>query len=1098
MMPDAFNDLLGKLRTYKKKYYINMLLKGSLLFIGLTSTAYLLINTIEYYGRLDTYFRLVFFFSFLSLAIFSLYKWIAIPIYNLLHLNKMLSDEAAAEQIGKYFPEISDKLLNTLQLKKASDSENAFIKASIEQKTKEVTVFNFKEAINLNKNKKYARYVAFPLACILAILVFIPQFLTESTARIVNYSKEYAYPAPFEFVVLNEELIAYKNDPFDLRVKIDGSSLPDQVYIINNGRRSKMRKEGLDDYSFSFKNIQRNESISFEAAGFASRAYTITVISRPYMKNYLALLKFPPYLNKKPETLKNAGNMSVPEGTEIVWEFNTVDAENIYINHQNAPVEKISSRNDLFSFKKKALKTETFYVELENKHSKSKESVSCYIQVIPDEHPSINVEQFKDTILFSFISLGGNVSDDHGISKLLLHYKIKKQDSKNEVSNAIKIPIDNTSPASNFFYDWKLDSLNIKPGDKLEYFLEVWDNDGVNGSKKTRSVNFEYKVPDKTAIKKEIEDSSKKTEKELEQILSKTKNIQKDISKMEEKLKTKKSLTWQDKKTIEEIRKKQEELKEELDKLNKLHDQLQQKQDKFSELNPELAFKMEELKKLMEELLDEDTKKLYEELEKLLEQNAQKEQIQKTLEELRKKDLQMEKELERALEMFKELKFEQKLDQAIKDLKDLAEKQKDLAEKTDKKEGNNEELLKEQEKLNEEFEQLKEDLKDLEEINKSLENKKDLMDTQDKEQEISKDQQKGTESLKNNQNKKAGGSQKSAGEKMEKLGKELAEMKSEMQAEQAQEDIDDLRYILENLVRLSFDQEELMKNFKKVNQSDPRFIQLSQQQLKLKDDSKVIEDSLMALSKRVFQIKSFVTREVNSMKGYMDESMDAIKNRKPEVAAGKQQFAMTSINNLALMLDDVLKQMQEQMAQAMQQKGGGPQCKNPGKSKNPGNMGDLQKQLNQRIENLKKGNMQGQQLSEELAKLAAQQEMIRNAVKEMQKAGGKEGGKALGDLMKKMEETETDLVNKRITQETLLRQKDIMTRLLEADKAMRERELDEKRESNSGKELQRDLPPSFEKYLKAREKQIELLKTVSPNLSPYYKNEVNEYFKKIE
>ncbi|HEY8400429.1 MAG TPA: hypothetical protein VIK89_04160, partial [Cytophagaceae bacterium] len=214
-------------------------------------------------------------------------------------------------------------------------------------------------------------------------------------------------------------------------------------------------------------------------------------------------------------------------------------------------------------------------------------------------------------------------------------------------------------------------------------------------------------------------------------------------------------------------------------------------------------------------------------------------------------------------------------------------------------------------------------------------------------------------------------------------------------------------------------------------------------------------------------------------------------------ATGKQQFAMTSINNLALMLNDVLKQMQEQMANQMQ---GGQMCKKPGKTPKPG-LGEMQKQLNEQIQQLKQSGKTGRELSEELAKLAAKQEMIRNAMKELEKSMQKDGlkpGNQLSKLKEEMEKTETDLVNKKLTEEMIMRQKDILTRLLEAEKAVRERELDEKRESTTGKELTREIPPSFEKYLKAREKQVDLLKTVNPALNSYFKQEVNEYFQKIE
>jgi hypothetical protein len=363
--------------------------------------------------------------------------------------------------------------------------------------------------------------------------------------------------------------------------------------------------------------------------------------------------------------------------------------------------------------------------------------------------------------------------------------------------------------------------------------------------------------------------------------------------------------------------------------------------------------------------------------------------------------------------------------------------------------------------------------------------------------------QKATEQIQRSQKNQAVKSQKNAIQGMQHMAQKLSEMRTENQIRQNEENIQDLRQILDNLLTLSFEQEDIMKSFKKVNQSDPKYIQLAQKQVKLKDDSKVIEDSLVALSKRVFQIRSFVMRELAEMNFNLKEASQAIKLRQPYLAAGKQQAAMTSINNLALMLNDVLDELQNDQQNLMQGPG---MCTKPnkGKPKQKGgkpNLSDLQQQLNEQIQQLMKGGKTGRELSESLAKMAAQQERIRKALKELEQMRGSDGkntgqGK-LEELKKLMEKTEEDLVNKRINPELIKRQQDIVTRLLEAENALREREIDDKRESKTGKEIKKPLPPSLEMFFKQNQKQVELLKTMPPSLNPYYRKQVNEYFKKL-
>jgi hypothetical protein len=330
------------------------------------------------------------------------------------------------------------------------------------------------------------------------------------------------------------------------------------------------------------------------------------------------------------------------------------------------------------------------------------------------------------------------------------------------------------------------------------------------------------------------------------------------------------------------------------------------------------------------------------------------------------------------------------------------------------------------------------------------------------------------------------------------MASQMTESMQEGEMKQLDLDIDALRDILENLLKVSHDQEKVMRSFRSISVSDPRFVSLSQEQLKISDDAKVVEDSLYSLAKRVMQIESFITKEVTAMKNSIDESVKYIKERKTPQAASKQQFSMTSMNNLALMLSDTFKQMQQMMSMQMSGSGkGGKDGKSPGEK-----MGKAQQEVNKKIQGLGQSGQGGKQLSEELAKIANEQAKIRKQLQELQEQlNGTEQGKKMGnnleEIQKKMDESENDLVNKRITPNLIRRQKEIEIRLLEAEKSIKEQELDPKRKSNTGVTFNRISPPDLEKFKKEKEKQVELLRTTPPNFTPFYKKQTDNYFKKI-
>ncbi len=93
-----------------------------------------------------------------------------------------------------------------------------------------------------------------------------------------------------------------------------------------------------------------------------------------------------------------------------------------------------------------------------------------------------------------------------------------------------------------------------------------------------------------------------------------------------------------------------------------------------------------------------------------------------------------------------------------------------------------------------------------------------------------------------------------------------------------------------------------------------------------------------------------------------------------------------------------------------------------------------------------------------------------------------------------MDRNETDIVNKRITQQLIQRQSEILSRLLETKEALREQDQGKERESNSGKETTKEIPPALREILKNKQSVIDYYKTVPAELKPYYKKMVEDYY----
>lgn len=1181
--------LIQKLDEFIRKYYKNQLLKGALYSSGILISAFLSVVLLEYFGEFNSLVRAILFFGFLIAVIFIIIKYIAVPILKLNKIGAVISYNQAAVIIGSHFSNVQDKLINVLQLQnnQGLNGSDELLVAGINQKINELRPVAFTTAIDLRENRRYLKFVLPLLFLTTGIIIFWPQVISKSTERLVNYQTYYAREMPFEFNIQNNKLEAVQTQDYKLEVKITGDEVPDQVYINIHGIDYKLEKENTTRFYYTFSNLQSNVEFQLNAAGYSSKEYLLNVLPKPSLLQFNLQLIYPQYLNKPNENLANTGDLQIPQGTKVNWLFNTRNTDQLDLRFLDSSVVPRRNNDDQFSYSRKFMQNNNYTIRAINQFvSTFGDSVNYSINVIADQFPAIEVNEKTDSLNPKNIYFSGQVKDDYGFSKLTFHYTKWSVDSLGktiETKGSIPVAISKTQVSQPYFYFLDVAQYNMLPGDKMDYYFEVFDNDGVNGAKSSKTAMMVFKAPTRDEINQSTDKNNSEIKKDLEQSIKSAKQLQKDVNELAKKINDKKQLGYEEKKKMEDLVRKQQELQNKIEQLKQENTSNNQQQTEFSEIDESIMEKQKQLEQLFENVMTPEMKKLFDELNKMLEKLDKKE-VQEKLEELKLSNKDIEKELSRNLEAFKQLEVQQKMQNVIEKLDELknredalnkeTEGKKDSENKTDKKEDskpgdkedkksgdmNNKkndlennskkddvkadpkELSKKQEDIKKEFEELKKDLKDLEQKNKELEEPNQLPKTEEKQNQISDEMQKSSDQLNKKNKKDASKSQQSASEKMEEMKEQMEQAMESSEEQQEEENAQALRQILENLVNLSFAQEDLIKELPKTRIDNPQYVAIPKQQNKLKDDSKIIEDSLLALSKRAPAISAMVNREISAINMNMEKTVKSLADRNTGESTMRMQTTMASVNNLALLLNESLEQMQKQQQMKMKskaQKGG--KCKKPGKGdgKSQSNSGKtplpsmrkLQEQLNQQLKEMKEalekgqkpgekpgdkpgdkkgqkpGGMGGQNgasgltpipgNSEQFAKMAAQQEALRRQMQDLMNKLKNKGKNPGGDITDMMEETEKDLVNKRISNETMRRQQQILTRLLESEKAEQEREQDEQRKSNEAKKENLSNPGQFLEYKRLKEKEMELLNTVPPSLTPYYKEKVNNYFNSL-
>jgi hypothetical protein len=327
--------LHGKLDAFIRKYYKNQLIKGLIYGTGLVLAFFLLAIIFEYIGQFETTGRTFLFWAFIFTSALVLGKYIVIPLSKLGRMGRIITHEQAAKIVGDHFSDVQDKLLNTLQLNQMSErtkpEQYGLIQASINQRTEALYPVPFTSAIDLTQNKKHIWWLLFPIVVFGMVLFLNSEIITGSTDRLLHYGAHYEQAAPFSFIISNDSLEVVEKEDFTLVVNLEGSYAPEKVFINANGKIRKMERESPVSFRYTFKNVREDIPFYFTAENFNSVQHTLTTIPNPVILNFEAYLDYPSYTKRKDQTIKNTGDLILPEGTRVNWKFKTSNTREVHI-----------------------------------------------------------------------------------------------------------------------------------------------------------------------------------------------------------------------------------------------------------------------------------------------------------------------------------------------------------------------------------------------------------------------------------------------------------------------------------------------------------------------------------------------------------------------------------------------------------------------------------------------------------------------------------------------------------------------------------------------------------------------------------------------
>ena len=1045
-MHNNYKEIQSKLDKFRIKYAQFEVLKGIFYLIGISIALFTLLTIAELFLYFSVETKSILLLFTLLLVLISFVYFVVLPVYKIVINKKYVTDIDLAKRIATEFTEFEDSLQNTIELNEQykGDSSNVLIDASIQQRATKLVNYNFEKAIHFGdlRNKLIVLFIFILLLS--GSLIFISP-IKNASLRLVDYQTNYSKPSPYTYEILNEKLTIGKGDNFKLVIRFKGINETDNVQIVYGNRNYNMVNDSSSIYSYQFNMVNNSIDFQFLTNNYYTGKYRLEVLPKPLLSELKSIIKKPAYTHLIDEELVNTTQLSIPEGSEIDFQFKAYDTDSIVMHLNDSTHIFISNDDNYFKANHQFLKSETFSIDLVNQYFAINDVATFDIEIIKDQYPSISVISINDSTDLTNVLFKGNINDDYGFTKLQFVTKIN-----GVIDSVYDVNFNKQTIDQEFYYAFSFSKFK-ELSEPIEYYFQVKDNDYINRFKSAVSEVFFFKFPSDSEFFQHQDSAYSSVESVINRSKQLSQEIQNDLKTLQSKMINNELSDWERKSMIKNIYSKKERLEDVVKELQNKNEEINNYLNSFSEQNDELLKKQEQIQDLLDNVLSDELKEMMEELNEMMDKfnDAKMNELQQ------KMDISLDdlnKQLDKNLEVLRKMQLEQKLDQITEKVNEMMKKQEEFVQNQD--EMSNSEIDQEQSQQKSNSEDLQKEYENLQELNKSIEQPFQMMDFNEEFNQIQQEFQKTIDENNKNNNRRSQNSAKQNLENIKNLASMLSQMQNSMFSQQEMANLDDIMQILDNLVLFSLEQEEVINS----DRNSPFINQFLLKQEQLKQNFKIIEDSLYAVAKKEISLSTVVNQEIVNINTNFQSINSELSDGNNVNISRYQQSIMTSANNLALLLSEVIKQMQNQMANSQP---GNQNCEKPGNNPNPNSSGSLMKQLQKSLQQqlgkmmqmMKEGASQSQ-MNKELGQALSKQEKMQNMLQQMMNQG--DVGSSAYETLKKAEQllgdVKNDLIRSNVNAETIERNEQILTRLLESEKAEQERGEEEKRKSNTAQE----------------------------------------------
>jgi hypothetical protein len=1038
------------------------------------------------------------------------------------------SERDIALRIGTAFPDIGDRLASLLDLAagRSSSASEPFRDRAILLLDQRLAPVPFERYEDFSRPRRSALLAGWAPVLLLLLLGLSPAGLRDASSRLLAFGIEFEPPAPFALSVSPGDIELSRGDDLRIEVRATGMQMPTSgvvEYVAEGSDRieaAPLTGDGQGSFSHVIEQVRTSLTYRIVADEVASPWYEVYLVDRPFIRELVLDIEYPAYTGLPPSRQTgHRGDITAIRGSRIRVTTTTAGPEissariafengeevELAVNDQSAEGSFVLERDD------------SYRIVLEGENGTTNpDPIRHDITVLSDEAPRVSIlspepEHVPSEDLLTAVQ--ARILDDFGFSRIELAFKLvesryRTPDGREHVS---AIPLASPTPREqDIGFAWRLSGTGIDPlpGDVIEYHIRVWDNDAVSGPKMGRSAVQRIRIPSLTERYRESDERQSTIEDDLQRLREDAEQMRRDYERLRDNVRSRQEADWQSQREVEALQQRQADMEDRADQLARELDALTRDMEQNDMLSSETLETYRELQRVIEEINSPELQDALRQLQEALEE-LDMSRLQEGMQQYEFNEQQYQQRLERTLELFQRLRAIQELEQVERLAEELANRQEALGEQSEALESSEqngetptggeerERLADEQERLGEDVRDLEDKLQDvgdkLREIRRSDPEKMDAIREDLRRQQLPEKMKQSADQLRNNDSDSREG-QQSAQEQLEQLQQQLSDMRAGMQGAQMNLNLSGLRRTLRDVIQLSRDQEGMQQATVQQGAGSPGLRDMARGQMRLAEGVGTVADSLHALSGQIPQMTREVQRHTGDALREMQVATEALSDRSSREASTRQRSSMMHLNELALMLSDLLDQLMDQQSGDGE---GGMSLENMADQLQQ--MSQQQRDLNQQIQqflNETQGERMTPDQQERLRQMAAQQDDIRRQLRQLsrEQLARDQIANELNRVAEQMTETIRELQRQGASRETIERQQQILTRLLQAENSLQQRGEDDTRRGRTGDQDTRPSPPEIERQREIETLRRDLIRALESDYARDYQDLIRRYF----